>query len=155
MAATYGIVEFHSVIRIFPMPGCKGSAWLGWQPQGRAVEPFRAESSSCGAYSARKPCRCLPRTEKASGNGNKRLTGNQKKRKERDGLQTKWDFDASSVSRPFFFLQELIATANCGQTANFAPSKKSGSGARQSVGGAVAVRQHTLDVGFKVEDFAT
>jgi len=28
------------------MHGCKGSAWLGWQPQGRAAEPFRAESSS-------------------------------------------------------------------------------------------------------------
>ena len=28
--------------------------------KGRAAEPFRAESSSCGAYSTRKPCHCLP-----------------------------------------------------------------------------------------------
>ena len=27
-AATYGIVEVHSVSHSFPMLGCKGSAWL-------------------------------------------------------------------------------------------------------------------------------
>ncbi|WP_206225166.1 hypothetical protein [Parabacteroides sp. ZJ-118] len=45
-AATYGIVELHSVSLLFPMFGCKGSAWLWWQLQGRAAKPFRAESSS-------------------------------------------------------------------------------------------------------------
>ncbi len=45
-AATYGIVELHSVSHSFPMHGCEGSAWLGWQPQGLAAKPFRAESSS-------------------------------------------------------------------------------------------------------------
>nr|WP_320947836.1 hypothetical protein [Bacteroides intestinalis] len=77
--ATYGIVEVHPASHLFPMFGCEGSAWLGWQWQGQAAEPFQAESSSFGAYSARKPCLCLPYAEKASGNGNKRLTGNQKK----------------------------------------------------------------------------
>ena len=41
--------------------------------------------------------------ERASGNGNKRLTGNQKNKK-RNGLQVKQNFDTSSVSRSFFFL---------------------------------------------------
>lgn len=45
---TYGIVELHPVSHPFPMYGCKGSAWLGWQLQGLAAEPFRAESSSNG-----------------------------------------------------------------------------------------------------------
>jgi len=40
-----------------------------------------------------------------------------------------------------------------GQTANCAPSRKSG--CRQSVGGTVAVSQHPFDVGFTVEDFST
>ncbi len=102
-AAAYGIVEVHPVSHLFPMHGCKGSAWLGWQRQGLAAKPFRAESSFFKEYSARKPCRCLPSTEKASGNGNERLTGNQKKRKERNGLRTKRDSDASSVSHSFFF----------------------------------------------------
>ena len=46
--ATYGITEVHPASHLFPMHGCKGSAWLGWQLQGRAAEPFRAESSSNG-----------------------------------------------------------------------------------------------------------
>ncbi len=45
-AATYGIVEAHPVSPLFPMHGCKGSAWLGWQQQGLAAMPFRTESSS-------------------------------------------------------------------------------------------------------------
>ncbi|WP_270306352.1 MULTISPECIES: hypothetical protein [Bacteroides] len=69
-------------------------------------KPFRAESSSCGAYSTRKPCHCLPHAFRASGNGNKRLAGNQKK-EERNGLQTKRNFDASSVSRSFLFLPKV------------------------------------------------
>jgi len=44
--AACGIVELHPVSHPFPIHGCKGSAWLGWLPQGRAAEPFRAESSS-------------------------------------------------------------------------------------------------------------
>jgi len=78
---TYGIVELHPVSHPFPMHGCEGSAWLGWQPQGRAAKPFRAESSSnkFEHIQPEKPCRCLPHTLRASGNGNKRLTGNQKK----------------------------------------------------------------------------
>ena len=38
------------------------------------VEPFRAESSSCGEYSARKPFPFHVCTMDALGNGNKRLT---------------------------------------------------------------------------------
>lgn len=64
---------------------------------GRAVS---AESSSCGAYSTRKPCHCLPHAFRASGNGNKRLAGNQKI--EKNGLQTKQDIGTSSVSHSFF-----------------------------------------------------
>ena len=40
-----------------------------------------------------------------------------------------------------------------GQTANCAPSRKSG--CRQSVGGTVAVSQHPFEFGFTVEDFST
>ncbi|EXY83403.1 hypothetical protein M079_3449 [Bacteroides fragilis str. 3996 N(B) 6] len=42
----------------------------------------------------------------ASGNGNKRLMGNQKK-EERNGLQTKQNIDAPSVSRSFLFLPKV------------------------------------------------
>ena len=38
--ATYGIVEVHPISHLFPMHGCKGSAWLGWQPQGLAASRF-------------------------------------------------------------------------------------------------------------------
>ena len=44
-AATYGIVEVHSVSHSFPMHGCKGSVWLdgsgkvGWQSRFRQNLP--------------------------------------------------------------------------------------------------------------------
>ena len=76
--------------------------------------------------------------------------GNQKK-EERNGLQTKRNFDASSVSRSFLFLPKVHCGAITGQTANCAPSRKSC--ACQSVCGAVAVSKHPFDVGFTVEDF--
>ena len=76
--------------------------------------------------------------------------GNQKTGK-RNGLQTKRDFNAPSVSRSFFFLPEVHCSAIIGQTANCAPSRKSG--CHQSVSGAVAVSQHPFNVGFTVEDF--
>ncbi|WP_196245705.1 hypothetical protein [Bacteroides fragilis] len=83
------------------MHGCKGSVWLDG-----IGKPFLAESSSFGAYSTRKPCHCLPHAKMASGNGNKRLMGNQKK-EERNGLQTKQNIDAPSVSRSFLFLPKV------------------------------------------------
>lgn len=90
------------------MLGCECSAWLGWQWQGQAAEPFQAESSSYGAYSARKPCHCLPYAEKASGNGNKRLTGNQKKSEERLTDEAEyWCF----ICKPFLFLFAVIFIA--------------------------------------------
>ncbi|WP_192922336.1 hypothetical protein [Parabacteroides merdae] len=46
--ATYGIAKVHPVSHPFLMPGCKGSMWLLLHWQGRAAEPFRAESSSNG-----------------------------------------------------------------------------------------------------------
>ena len=76
--------------------------------------------------------------------------GNQKKEK-RNGLQTKRDFDAPSVSRSFFFLPKVHCSAIIGQTANCAPSRKSC--ACQPIGGAVAISKHPFDVGFTVEDF--
>jgi len=54
--------------------------WLVWQSQGQAAKPFRAESFS-NKFERIQPenlaaaCHTL---EKASGNGNKRLAGNQK-----------------------------------------------------------------------------
>ncbi len=39
-AATYGITEVHPASHLFPMHGCKGNAWLGWQPQGLAASRF-------------------------------------------------------------------------------------------------------------------
>ena len=61
--------------------------------------------------------------------------GNQKK-EERNGLQTKRNFDASSVSRSFLFLPLSRKSCAC-----------------QPIGGAVAVSKHPFDVGFTVEDF--
>ena len=51
---------------------------------------------------------------------------------------------------------EVHRSAIIGQTANFAPLRKSDCqlGCPLSVGGAVAVIQHPFDVGFTVEDFA-
>ena len=77
--------------------------------------------------------------------------GNQKK-KERNGLQTKQDFDAPSVSRSFLFLPKVRCSAIIGQTANCAPTRKSC--VCQPIGGAVAVSKHPFDVGFTVENFA-
>jgi hypothetical protein len=52
---------------------------------------------------------------------------------------------------------EVHRSAIIGQTANFAPLRKSDCqlGCPLSVGGAVAVIQHPFDVGFTVEDFTT
>ena len=53
------------------------------------------------AYSTRKPCHCQQHAWKASGNGNKRLTGNQKEEKERLTDEAKhWCF----IRKPFLFL---------------------------------------------------
>lgn len=76
--------------------------------------------------------------------------GNQKKEK-RNGLQTKQDIDAPSVSRSFLFCR-TIADAITGQTANCAPSRKSCT--CQPIGGAVAASKHPFDVRFTVENFA-
>ena len=76
--------------------------------------------------------------------------GNQKK-EERNDLQTKRNFDAPSVSRFFLFLPKVHCSATIEQTANCAPSRKSG--CRLSVSRAVAVSKHPFDVGFTVEDF--
>ena len=60
----------------------------------------------------------------------------------------KLNIDASSANRSFLLYH---CFRKYGQTANCAPSRKSG--CFQSVGGAVSVSQHPFDVGFTVEDF--
>ena len=52
---------------------------------------------------------------------------------------------------PFSFCRKSVVNTITGQTANCAPSRKSG--CHQSVSGAVAVSQHPFNVGFTVEDF--
>ena len=128
--------------------GCLFCVW-------RAVArfPWRIRSER-GRLSTERLCRLTlpmpsePHATFASDIGNKWLTGNQKI--ERNGLQTKQDIDASSVSRSF--LPRVHCSAIMGQTANCAPSRKSG--CPLSVGGAVSVSQHPFDVRFTVEDFA-
>lgn len=147
-ATTDGIVEVHSVSHSFPMHGCKGSAWL--DGSGKVGRQSRFGQNLPPAERIQPENLPLPATRfRASGNRNKRLAGNQKK-EERNGLQTKRNFDASSVSRSFL-CRKSVADATIEQTANCAPSRKSG--CRQSVSGAVAVIQHPFDVGFTVEDF--
>lgn len=113
--ATYGIIKVHPVSHLFPMHGCKGSVWLWRHRQGRAAEPFRAESSSNGferippenLATANHTLERHPATETSD--------WREIRRKRRNGLQTKLNIDASSVSRSFFFCRSSIAAASMGR----------------------------------------
>ncbi len=106
-AANYGIAELHPVSTRSRYTDAKvvrgfgGSRNVGRQSRFGQNLPFSK------SIQPENLAACLPRTEKASGNGNKRLTENQKNHK-RNGLQTKRDFDASSVSRSFLLSGLLL-----------------------------------------------
>ena len=63
--------------------------------------PFRTESSSFRAYSARKPFPFHVCTMNADGSGNKRLTENQKKNRERLTGEAEY---RCFIRKPFPFL---------------------------------------------------
>ena len=127
------------------MLGCKGSAWFDGRGKVKRQSHFGQNLPPAeriqpeNLASAYHTLIRHPATE----------TSDDGKSKERNDLQTKRNLDASSVSRSFFFLLFQFI----GQTANCAPSRKSGGGL--SVGGAVAVKQHLLYVRLAIENLPT
>jgi len=103
-AATYGIVELHPVSHPFPMHGCEGSAWLGGIRKVRRQSRFGQNLPQTGLSVFSPKTLLLPATYSWGIRQRKRATdGKSEETKRRNDLQTKRDFDASSVSRSFFF----------------------------------------------------
>ena len=88
------------------MHGCKGSVWLDGSGKVGRQSRFGQNLPPLERIQPENLATACHTLKKASGNGNKRLMGNQKK-EERNGLQTKWYFDAPSVSRSFLFLPKV------------------------------------------------
>ena len=106
-AATYGIIEVHPSATCSRCPDAKVAC--GFEGIGKVGRQSRfgqnLPQTGLSVFSP-KTLHCQPHAFEASGNGNKRLAGNQKKY--RNGLQTKINIDASSVSRSFSFIEVLL-----------------------------------------------
>ncbi len=103
---TDGIVEVHPVSHSFPMHGCKGSVWLDGSGKVGRQSRFGQNLPQTSLSVFNPKTLSLSATRLKSIRQRKQATENYKK-EERNGLQTKRDFDAPSVSRSFLFLPKV------------------------------------------------
>ena len=103
---TDGIVEVHPVSHSFPMHGCKGSVWLNGSGKVGRQSRFGQNLPQTSLSVFNPKTLSLSATRLKSIQQRKQATENYKK-EERNGLQTKRDFDAPSVSRSSLFLPKV------------------------------------------------